>query len=446
MNREFVKYAWYAFGEILLVIAGIIIALQIDDWHENNQKQERLDVYLETIAQNISADIQRLEQLESIRSETIFSSVSTYHATIPINGEDRGWFNAALAASARIALERAQKKLYLVADTGGYRALELSGLISELSNTQIESMLYDYYRTVDRIANIEQDMNDVIGELTLRFQTATAQDLPQVILNEPLILWQDSNFDYPEEAEAYRQQYWDALSDSVTHSIFRSTMNQSLMNEYEHLLSAGRRLNNKIQTGLDDATANQVAAEIYSADGSNGHPIVINAGRPGYHSYGVFTAPARRGGYNYFAHVYKNIWIADDALNVRYEGGQPWAYLYLKYGPIDILFERFSSDYSAYDRMRLELKRDTNTECSDLRLEIKDIDDAEKGNLRNVPLALTPEWQTYTVNLDEFIEADLTRLNVVAGFLFASPQPCSFSIREVRYLKPGSGELSETSS
>jgi hypothetical protein len=45
------------------------------------------------------------------------------------------------------------------------------------------------------------------------------------------------------------------------------------------------------------------------------------------------------------------------------------------------------------------------------------------------------------VDLDEFVEADLTRLNVVAGFLFASPQPCSFSIRDVRYLKPETGAL-----
>lgn len=86
--------------------------------------------------------------------------------------------------------------------------------------------------------------------------------------------------------------------------------------------------------------------------------------------------------------VYNNLWIDDDALNFRYTGGQPWAYLYFKYGPIDILFERFASDYSGYDRMRLELKRATNTECSDLHLEIKHIDDAEKGGLRSVPPAL----------------------------------------------------------
>jgi hypothetical protein len=58
--------------------------------------------------------------------------------------------------------------------------------------------------------------------------------------------------------------------------------------------------------------------------------------------------------------------------------------------------------------------------------------------LQRVPLTLTPDWQIYTVELDRFIEADLTRLNVVAGFLVESPQPCSFSIRDIRYLKPES--------
>ena len=438
MKRELVKYIWYAFGEIALVIAGIIIALQIDAWHENNQKQERLDDHLRNIAQNISGDLQRIEHLKSVRAETIFSSFSTFLATLDFDDHSTDWFNESLTSSARVALEKAQQKVYFIADSGSYRALESSGLISELSSAQIESMLYDYYRTVDRIANIEQDLNNVIGELTLRFQTETAKGLPQIILREPLMLWQDDSSNNQEETEHLRRQYWKLLTDSVTHSILRSTMNQPVMREYEHLLSLGRQLINRIHEELGYSTANQGSTEIYSPGSPIGHPILIEDGRPGYHSYGIFTAPASRGDHRYFDQVYRNVWIDGDALNVRYTGGQPWAYFYVKYGPIDILFERSSSDYSGYDRMRLELKREANTECTDLRLEIKDIDDAEKGGLRSVPLALTPEWHTYTVNLDEFVEADLTRLNVVAGFLFESPQPCSFSIRDVRYVRPGS--------
>jgi hypothetical protein len=46
MNREFRKYLWYGVGEILLVVAGIVIALQIDTWYENKQTQERLESML----------------------------------------------------------------------------------------------------------------------------------------------------------------------------------------------------------------------------------------------------------------------------------------------------------------------------------------------------------------------------------------------------------------
>ena len=144
MNRELAKYLWYALGEIVLVIAGIIIALQIDAWHENNQKQEKLNDYLENIAQTIDGDIQRLEQLKSIRAETIFSSFSMDLATSFVDAENTDWFSPALASSARGALESAQMKHYFVANSGSYRALESSGLLSALSNTEIESMLYDY--------------------------------------------------------------------------------------------------------------------------------------------------------------------------------------------------------------------------------------------------------------------------------------------------------------
>ena len=351
MNREFGKYFWYAIGEILLVIAGIVIALQIDTWYENKQTQERVDNYLENIARNIADDIRRLRQLKSVRAETIFESFSAFLATSTPELGNTEWYNAALTSSARTALEKAQKKLYLVANSGSYRALESSGLVSELSDAEIESMLYDYYRTVDRIADIEQDLNNVVSELTLRFQTETAKDLPQIVLREPMLLWGSYNPNNREETEVLRQRYWKLLTDSVTHSLLRSTMNQSLMNEYEHLLSLGGQLVDRIGDELDHSNASQATTEIYSTDSPIGHPILIEAGRPGYHSYGVFTAPGNVDG---FEHVYNSIWIEDDALNVRYAGGQPWAYLYVKYGPIDIVLGRVANDYSGYDRIRVE--------------------------------------------------------------------------------------------
>lgn len=426
MNRDFRKYLGYAAGEILLVIAGIIIALQIDTWWENKRAQERLDDYLANIERDIDDDLRRLTELKRDRATAIFESYATIAATSDPDGDDPEWYDEALTASASAALEKAQKKLNFIANAGGYRALSASGLTSEIADAELESMLYDYYRTVERITDIEQDMNSVVRELSLRFQTEVGQGLDPFVRREPLFMWQG---EYPEDVrETARQQYWGLLVDSITHSLLRNQLNQGLLQEYEHLLTLGRHLLARI--GGADV---ERAGAVYSAAAAAGHPVVLERGRPGYHSYGLFEAPAAPDNFH-IAHRY--VQVQEDALDVTYPGGDPWAYLFLLQGPISPVVERFARDFSMYDRIRVELKRDPATACADLYLEIKDIEDAEKGGLQSIPLVLTPEWQTYTYDLSEFAEADLTRLNVVAGFLFGSDEPCSISIRNVQYTEP----------
>lgn len=34
------KYTFYAIGEIFLIIVGILIAVQINDWNENRKRQQ----------------------------------------------------------------------------------------------------------------------------------------------------------------------------------------------------------------------------------------------------------------------------------------------------------------------------------------------------------------------------------------------------------------------
>ncbi len=40
-DKEFVKYSRYAIGEILLVVIGILIALQVNNWNENRKLQKK---------------------------------------------------------------------------------------------------------------------------------------------------------------------------------------------------------------------------------------------------------------------------------------------------------------------------------------------------------------------------------------------------------------------
>ncbi len=60
-DNKFSKYLLYALGEILLVVIGILIALQIDTWNEN-KKDHALEInYLNGIVKNIEDDIAKLK-------------------------------------------------------------------------------------------------------------------------------------------------------------------------------------------------------------------------------------------------------------------------------------------------------------------------------------------------------------------------------------------------
>ena len=51
------KYLRYAIGEIVLVVIGILIALQINNWNESRKTQQRLTDFFTEIQNNLSGDI-----------------------------------------------------------------------------------------------------------------------------------------------------------------------------------------------------------------------------------------------------------------------------------------------------------------------------------------------------------------------------------------------------
>ncbi len=51
------KYLKYAIGEIVLVIVGILIALQINNWNINKNQQENIKEYVKLYIQDLEGDI-----------------------------------------------------------------------------------------------------------------------------------------------------------------------------------------------------------------------------------------------------------------------------------------------------------------------------------------------------------------------------------------------------
>lgn len=63
-ENNFSKYLIYAIGEIILVVIGILIALQINNWNEQSKKDSEEKVLLSGLIQNIHQDIINLKALK----------------------------------------------------------------------------------------------------------------------------------------------------------------------------------------------------------------------------------------------------------------------------------------------------------------------------------------------------------------------------------------------
>ena len=73
------KYLYYALGEILLVMIGILLALQVNNWNQNrlNSKVE-VEVLL-SIKENLMEDAENLGELEKRHIKTLLSGLRVFN-------------------------------------------------------------------------------------------------------------------------------------------------------------------------------------------------------------------------------------------------------------------------------------------------------------------------------------------------------------------------------
>jgi len=60
-GKRFRNYIFYALGEIVLVVIGILIALQINNWNNERKQEAKEEAYLKDIRENLLHDYQNLE-------------------------------------------------------------------------------------------------------------------------------------------------------------------------------------------------------------------------------------------------------------------------------------------------------------------------------------------------------------------------------------------------
>jgi len=69
------KYLKYAIGEIILVVIGILIALQINNWNEQRKDRTREQIVLKQLEEDYQANLMQLEEKMTTREKILVSAV-----------------------------------------------------------------------------------------------------------------------------------------------------------------------------------------------------------------------------------------------------------------------------------------------------------------------------------------------------------------------------------
>ena len=149
------KYFRYAIGEIILVVAGILIALQVNNWNIERAEAKLAQEYIQRLVEDIERDIANIDdrtELAEIRVD-LGQLIKDAVADDAIALARRGEFLAAVKQVARVS------SVYLSKDT--FEELRSTGYLRLLSSP-LKSELFEYFSYYDE-RQINSNSNQMLA-------------------------------------------------------------------------------------------------------------------------------------------------------------------------------------------------------------------------------------------------------------------------------------------
>jgi len=139
--NKFSKYLIYALGEIFLVVIGILIALQINNWNEYRKERILEDSLLEKMSDNIKDDIDQYEKVLTVEANyriQIDSFLTVIRNPTKYRIGDLDKYYKALWFFERFTPNK-----------GALTNLISSGKINIIQNEVLLENILEYYKTID---------------------------------------------------------------------------------------------------------------------------------------------------------------------------------------------------------------------------------------------------------------------------------------------------------
>ncbi|MEO1033285.1 MAG: DUF6090 family protein [Bacteroidota bacterium] len=157
------KYLKYAIGEIILVVIGILIALQINNWNESNKARQIEVTYLESLKAEFTANLNALNTSISKCDKLVIQldEILTFFETAKLDTIPSEHIAQSLGSTLRYDVS-------FNPTMAVQTELISSGNLKQISNTELRQSIADFGTYLDIISkqeNIGNDVNSNIGEL-----------------------------------------------------------------------------------------------------------------------------------------------------------------------------------------------------------------------------------------------------------------------------------------
>jgi len=156
------KYFKYAIGEIILVVIGILIALQLNNLNTIRSEKQSLNKYLEKIETNIKDDIVTAQRMYETRIEN--AKLCDKATEMIVN---RDFSDQATITNAVFVMIIEQPINF---NRSGFESLKNSGYLQYISDPKLENLINNYYNAVDQVLYEETSLQVWANDLDLELQ------------------------------------------------------------------------------------------------------------------------------------------------------------------------------------------------------------------------------------------------------------------------------------
>ena len=160
------RYFIYAFGEIVLIVVGILIALQISEWNQSLTNERLEQAFLQRIEKDLKADLIEFgKERQRIRDgmAALEEAVQLIHRENV--GTDLYKFNVLFDMAGINPLKP---------QTATYRELESTGQLNLIQDDKLRAALQDHYAEYEGIEKDFESIADWMNNVSSQFEAESA--------------------------------------------------------------------------------------------------------------------------------------------------------------------------------------------------------------------------------------------------------------------------------